>query len=247
MFESFTCVFMVVPDALIGIECTEHSAFDLIFVSQDLKQDLSAYAFLRSLRAVGATTPIVLLISESASSESKQTVILSGGRTPKVKQLLDQDSNANTGLPAVGYHAPPSQEKFTAALHMPYTKRDLCEVIRSAIFLPRLPPPLFVPSSLLLSSTLATSSSPTSTSAAMKSIPTTSSHARSSGFMIIDDSTYGAEKHARHSISSSIGAGGTIHMSSEQDDGEHMTGNTANIIPIRSLTPCTEFGVRCSL
>lgn len=111
VFDTFMCVFHVVSDPLLGLECTDHTSFDMVFVDYDESQTFHAYSFLRSLRTSGSMIPVVLLIGESIAEGSP----------------ID-------GLPAIGYDAAPT-DRFTSCLRRPYTKRGLCEVIRS-IMLP---------------------------------------------------------------------------------------------------------------
>ena len=111
VFDTFMCVFHVVSDPLLGLECSDHTFFDMVFVDHDESQTFKAYSFLRSLRTSGSMIPVVLLMDENIAEGSP----------------ID-------GLPAIGYDAAPT-DRFTACLKRPYTKRGLCEVIRS-IMLP---------------------------------------------------------------------------------------------------------------
>ena len=56
-----TCVFTVVPNAFIALECTEHTCYHLIIATKNLI-DLHAIDMMKILDAVGATTPVVVLI-----------------------------------------------------------------------------------------------------------------------------------------------------------------------------------------
>lgn len=112
IFDNSMCVFHVVSDPLLGLECTDHTFFDMVFVDYDESQTFQAYSFLRSLRTSGTMIPVVLLMCESIAEGSP----------------ID-------GLPAIGYDAAPSDDRFTSCLRRPYTKRELCDVIRS-IMLP---------------------------------------------------------------------------------------------------------------
>lgn len=60
----FTCVFTVAQNAFVGLEFTETTCFDLIFLSNDLKH-LNALDFLHILRNVGAPTDIVLIVEQN--------------------------------------------------------------------------------------------------------------------------------------------------------------------------------------
>jgi len=109
VFDTFMCVFHVVSDPLLGLECTDNTFFDMVFVDYDESQTFQAYSFLRSLRTSGSMMPVVLLMCESIA-----------------------EGSPINGLPAIGYDAAPS-DRFTSCLKRPYTKRGLCEVIRSII------------------------------------------------------------------------------------------------------------------
>jgi hypothetical protein len=113
MFEGVTCVFTVVPDPLIGLEATEHTAFNLIFIAEDSQQGLNAKSFVASLRMVGADVPVVLLKDGRESEEMAAQV-----------PQFDEASVDHSG----------GASKFTATLRKPFTKRDLCDVIRSTLF-----------------------------------------------------------------------------------------------------------------
>jgi len=81
----------------------------MVFIDHDESQTFHAYSFLRSLRASGSLIPVVLLLGDS----------------------VDEGSSID-GLPAIGYDATPA-DRFTSFLRKPYTKRGLCEVIRSVM------------------------------------------------------------------------------------------------------------------
>jgi hypothetical protein len=53
--------FTVVDNPFIGLECTEHTDYDAIFISSDENADLNAWDFLRLLRNIGCEIPIILL------------------------------------------------------------------------------------------------------------------------------------------------------------------------------------------
>lgn len=56
-----TFAFTVVSNPFIGLECTEHTDYDAIFISFFATADLSAFDFLKLLRNVGCTVPIILV------------------------------------------------------------------------------------------------------------------------------------------------------------------------------------------
>jgi CheY-like chemotaxis protein len=120
MFEGTTCVFTVVPDPLLAIEATEYSAFNMIFISEDSQAGLSAAGLVSSLRIVGSDVPVVLLRESPDSSEELAALV----------SQCDRDEAAGGGSPSAGAN----EGMFTSILRKPFTKRDLCDVIRSALF-----------------------------------------------------------------------------------------------------------------
>ena len=60
---NYCCIFTVVPNAFIGLECSEHTCYDLIIAKKDM-QHLGATNMLGVLHAVGSPTPVVLLLDE---------------------------------------------------------------------------------------------------------------------------------------------------------------------------------------
>ncbi|KAJ1429273.1 hypothetical protein B484DRAFT_61827 [Ochromonadaceae sp. CCMP2298] len=117
VFEGFTCIFTVVQDMIIGLECTEHTPFNMIFVNEGSSSDTAPYDLLRSLRMVGSRVPVVLLSRAS----------------PQPNADAKYDTGLKLGLPPIGFQAEPGM-KFTSVLKQPYTKRDLCDVIRASVF-----------------------------------------------------------------------------------------------------------------
>lgn len=113
MFEAVTCVFTVVPDPLMALEATEHTPYNLIFIAEDSQQGLNAKGFVTSLRMVGADMPVVLLKDGRESEELAAHV-----------PQFDEPSVSSA----------PSGTKFSAVLRKPFTKRDLCDVIRATLF-----------------------------------------------------------------------------------------------------------------
>ena len=53
--------FTVVDNPFVGLECSEHTDYDAIFISSNENADLNAWDFLRLLRNIGCQVPIVLL------------------------------------------------------------------------------------------------------------------------------------------------------------------------------------------
>jgi CheY-like chemotaxis protein len=121
MFEGTTCVFTVVPDPLLAIEATEYTAFNMIFISEDSQSGLSAAGLISSLRMVGSDVPVVLLRDSAADSSEELAAQVS---------QCDRDEAAGGGSPTAGAN----EGLFAATLRKPFTKRDLCDVIRSALF-----------------------------------------------------------------------------------------------------------------
>ena len=74
--SNLSCVFTVVPNAFTGLEFSESTCFDLIFVSKEL-QHLTAFDFLRILRNVGSPVDVVLLI-ESHDSMTEEMARANG-------------------------------------------------------------------------------------------------------------------------------------------------------------------------
>lgn len=66
--EEYCFSFTVVPNGFIGLECTEHTCYDLVIVKSSMQQ-IGAIEFLNILRTVGAPTPIVLLVDLTISDE----------------------------------------------------------------------------------------------------------------------------------------------------------------------------------
>ena len=130
-FNGCTCVFTVVPDPLSAIECTEHTAYNMIFVAEDSQLGLSASGLLKSLRMVGATLPVVLLQDGSDASEEL------AAHVPHEEEA-EESSPVGTGihhnLEGGSDGDAADTEKFASCLKKPFTKRDLCDVIRSTLF-----------------------------------------------------------------------------------------------------------------
>ena len=74
--SNLSCVFTIVPNAFTGLEFSESTCFDLIFVSKEL-QHLTAFDFLRILRNVGSPVDVVLLI-ESHDSMTEEMARANG-------------------------------------------------------------------------------------------------------------------------------------------------------------------------
>lgn len=54
------CVFTAVPSIVIGLECTEHTCYDIILINHDW-ENANAVQFARILRNIGAQTPLILV------------------------------------------------------------------------------------------------------------------------------------------------------------------------------------------
>ena len=67
----YSCAFTVVPNAFIGLECSEYTCYDLIIAKREM-QHLAAADMLSVLRAVGSMTPIVLLIDEKDDTDDRK-------------------------------------------------------------------------------------------------------------------------------------------------------------------------------
>lgn len=119
MFEGISCVFTVVPDSLIALEATEHTAFNLIFVAEDSQCGLTIQGLISSLRMVGSTIPIVVLKNANGGSEEYAAHVPmcnAGDGNAEMISKLDDGLNCS------------------ALLKKPFTKRDLCDVIRTTLF-----------------------------------------------------------------------------------------------------------------
>lgn len=103
------CMFTVVTNAFQALECTENTDYDAIFVADNL-ESLKAYDLLRILRAVGASVPVVYLLSR------REEVI----------------SLELRGLPASGFDRPTFN--FSGVLPTPYSCQELCSMIHSICF-----------------------------------------------------------------------------------------------------------------
>ena len=70
------CSFTVVSNCFIGLECTEHTCYDLIIAKKETnrklqcQQDLSVFDMLKVLRNVGVDIPIILLFDASDKSDT---------------------------------------------------------------------------------------------------------------------------------------------------------------------------------
>jgi CheY-like chemotaxis protein len=95
--------FTVVPNAFLGLECTEHTSYDIIIIQASLPQ-INAVHFLNILKTVGAQTPVVLLVDLTIADE-----------------WIDiQDKDAK-------------ELGFTAILRKPFSTNHLCNLIKSVI------------------------------------------------------------------------------------------------------------------
>lgn len=57
----YVCVFTVVSNAFIGLECTEHTFYDLIMIKNNLPH-LQAIDMMKIIHMVGSRTPFILLV-----------------------------------------------------------------------------------------------------------------------------------------------------------------------------------------
>ena len=125
MSEGYTCVFTVCPDPLLAIEFTEHTPYNIAFISEDSQVGISAVAFVRSLRMVGSAMPIVLLREGTSTSDEQAACV----------PLEDTGPVDSQEMPMLNFNTPSRKsEIFTAVLKKPFTKRDLCDVMRSTLF-----------------------------------------------------------------------------------------------------------------
>lgn len=99
-----------------GLECTEHTEYDAIFIMNDLKCTLKAFDFLRIIRNIGISTPLILLHDQD----------------------FRPDLSTEPGLPAGGFNAGSNPNtlsqlsvslKFSNTLKKPFTCRDICLLI----------------------------------------------------------------------------------------------------------------------
>jgi hypothetical protein len=99
-----------------GLECTEHTEYDAIFIMNDPKCTLKAFDFLRIIRNIGIATPLILLHDQDFRPEI----------------------SAEPGLPASGFNTVLNSStlsqytlslKFSNTLKKPFTCRDICLLI----------------------------------------------------------------------------------------------------------------------
>ena len=57
------CVFTAVPSIVIGLECTEHTCYDIILINHDW-ENTNAIEFVRILRNLGVQTPLIMVHSD---------------------------------------------------------------------------------------------------------------------------------------------------------------------------------------
>eukprot|EP00596_Hydrurales_sp_CCMP1899_P008476 CAMPEP_0119053004 /NCGR_PEP_ID=MMETSP1177-20130426/74126_1 /TAXON_ID=2985 /ORGANISM="Ochromonas sp, Strain CCMP1899" /LENGTH=636 /DNA_ID=CAMNT_0007032785 /DNA_START=96 /DNA_END=2006 /DNA_ORIENTATION=- len=60
---NYSCVFTVVSNGFLGLECSEYTCYDFIIVKKDM-QHLGAIDMMNVLKAVGCPTPLVVLLDE---------------------------------------------------------------------------------------------------------------------------------------------------------------------------------------
>ena len=66
--------FTVVDNPFVGLECSEHTDYDAIFISPNDNGDLNAWDFLRLLRNIGSQVPIVL-IHDAGNIHAKMSIL----------------------------------------------------------------------------------------------------------------------------------------------------------------------------
>jgi CheY-like chemotaxis protein len=128
LLEGYCFSFTVVPDPLIALECTETTAFDIIFMSEDSQMGISALALLRSLRMVGSTLPIVLM--KNGSNSNSDELAAQSYHAENGMQNASFYSKHNANLKDLKLETP----TFSNCLRKPFTKRDLCDVLRCCLF-----------------------------------------------------------------------------------------------------------------
>lgn len=139
---SIICSFTVIANSMAAMESTEHVDYDAIFIAEGKNAtfnfinkrgsgnsnshaniikgskvesaDISAYDFLRILRMVGSTVPMILLTSSHDLSYSNSIYKAS-----------------SRGLPAIGFDT--ITDRFAAVLQRPYRSKDICHIISQII------------------------------------------------------------------------------------------------------------------
>ena len=89
------CIFTVVSNIFIGLECTEHTCYDVILINHNMKHGINAFEFLRILRTAGALTPVILVYDTTTSS------ILSQQSKDDFSCLLEKPFSAATICAAI--------------------------------------------------------------------------------------------------------------------------------------------------
>mmetsp|Transcript_12314 Transcript_12314/g.16911 ORF Transcript_12314/g.16911 Transcript_12314/m.16911 type:complete len:213 (+) Transcript_12314:86-724(+) len=97
--------FTVVSNPFIGLECTEHTEFDAIFISSFKYADINGWDFGKILRNIGSEVPIILVEQHDEESSFPSSV--------------DQSKT-------FGFH-------FFSVLQKPYTHEVLADSLRAAI------------------------------------------------------------------------------------------------------------------
>ena len=113
----YSCVFTVVPSGLVGLELCGISSFDVVFFAEDSVTDINAQMFAEALNLVSNKAKVIFikrLKSMKAQYMNKQSASSECGSTRYVGQT--------TGMNYLTYSLP-----------MPFTKKELCTVIRKAI------------------------------------------------------------------------------------------------------------------
>ena len=109
------CTFTVVSNCFIGLECTEHTCYDLMIAKKEtsrklqFQQDLSVFDMLKVLRNVGVDTPIILLFDSTDKPDT-------------LSKCSEMESNMNDNYPS-----------FCCAISKPFSSNDLATSIKIAL------------------------------------------------------------------------------------------------------------------
>ena len=112
------CTFTVVSNCFIGLECTEHTSYDLIIGKKEAskkkgQQDLSIFDMLKVLRNVGVDTPIILLFESMDKSDT-------------FSQCFEMESHFENNV-----------SSFCCAISKPFSSVDLSSSIKLALGFPK--------------------------------------------------------------------------------------------------------------
>jgi len=100
--------FTVVSNPFIGLECTDHTEFDVIFISSFMYSDINGWDFAKILRNIGSEVPIILVLNQDEES-------------PFSSYGISADMSTTFGL------------YFFSVLKKKYTHEELADCIREAI------------------------------------------------------------------------------------------------------------------